>query len=296
MPICLIDQTDHPSLIALHKHLRKLGVKQAQYYVEHYDRRDLLTGEPIPFKTVEQYLSAEFLTKDNLRKWLGANPEEGRAWAIEWLARRRAEKGLTYPPTQVELSSLMCPTMRYYNHIGGYNAICGILGYTLRFGGALSIGDLPPEGYVIDTREQNPLPLKGVRAKLNVGDYALAAPRDVGVYIERKSLEDFIGTLSAGYSRFVREIERAAEVGSYLIILVEHPLADALAFKPKHGAVTMSHVFKNLRDILSSHSHVQALFVKDRSEAMLAVMQLLAAGRSVKGVDVQYLYESGEII
>ena len=292
MPTCLIDQTEHASVAALHKHLRTLKVKQADYYTKYHDRRDRFTGESIPFKDAAQYLSTEFLTRDNLRRWITANPVDGRRWAVDWLARRKAEKGLVYPPTQVELESMLCPSIHYYDRVGGYSAICRELGYVIRFEGALDIGDdshLP--AIITDTREQQPLDVGGTRAKLNVGDYGLNVTRDVGVYIERKSLADLIGTLSLGHERFLREMERAKEVGAYLIILVESPLADALAFKPKHGTVNMAHVFKNLRDLLSYYPNVQALFVKDRVEAGRVVVKLLGAGESVKGVDLQYAYE-----
>lgn len=297
MPTCLIDQTEHVSLAALHKHLRKLKVKQVDYYTLYHKRYDLYTHEPIPFKDAAQYLSTEFLTKHNLRCWIAANPEEGREWAIEWLARRKEEKGLTHPPTQVELSSLMCPTIRYYDFIGGYTPLCGVLGYTIRFdGNQLAIHDVSDSDCIIDTREQQALSIDGIRAKLNVGDYGLIPEKDIGVYIERKSLADFIGTLSLGYDRFVREIERAKEVGAYLVILVECPLSEALQHKPKHSMVNMAHVFKNLRDILSRSKHVQALFVGDRDEAAESVRVLLSAGDSVKHVDLQYLYERGGLL
>jgi ERCC4 domain-containing protein len=295
MPTCLIDQTEHVSAAALHKHLRTLKVKQADYYVKYHDRRDRFTGEPIPFKSVDQYLSAEFLTKDNLRKWIATNPAEGRQWAVDWLARRKAEKDLVYPPTQVELETMLCPSMHYYDRVGGYNAICRSLNYVIRFEGGLEMGEPIDQVIVTDTREQQPLDVGGIRAKLNVGDYGLNITRDVGVYIERKSLGDFIGTLSLGHERFLREMERAKEVGAYLIILVESLLADALAFKPKHGTVSMGHVFKNLRDLLSYYTNVQALFVKNRAEAARVVVKLLEAGESVKYVDLQYALERGAL-
>lgn len=295
MITCLIDQTEHVSPAALHKHLRTLKVKRADYYTKYYDRRDAFTGEPIPFKDAAQYLSTEFLTKDNLRRWIAANPAAGRKWALDWLTMRRINKGLTYPPTQVELSSLMCPTMRYYDHIGGYESICRELGYQSRFGGGLAFSPIDRSSIITDTREQQPLFSGGIRAKLNTGDYGLAAPHDMGVYVERKSLADFIGTLSSGYDRFVREMARAQEVGAYLIILVECPLAAALDHKPKHATVTMAHVFKNLRNILSAFHNVQALFVNDRVAATDMVVKLLSAGESVKGVDLQYALEKGEL-
>ena len=64
---------------------------------------------------------------------------------------------------------------------------------------------------VIDTREQQPwhFPrhLAAVsRGTLSAGDYALEGDR--GFAIERKSLPDFVGTISSGWERFRRELER----------------------------------------------------------------------------------------
>lgn len=296
MEKCLIDQTVHSSLDELHKYLRKLKVKQEDYYVQYHARKDRFSGEPIPFKNVEQYLACEFVCKDNLRRWIAMNPAEGKKWAINWLRKRRAEKGLTYPPTQVELSSLMCPTIRYYDWIGGYNTICQSLGYKIRFDGVLQIKPADYK-YIIDTREQLPLKIApdAIRAKLNAGDYGLTPEFDCGVYIERKSLADFVGTLSMGHERFVKEIERANEAGSYIIILVENIIENALGFELKHVKVTPAHVFKNLRDILSSFDNVQALFVNGREEATTIIKKLLQARETVKRVDLQYAYETKKL-
>ena len=64
---------------------------------------------------------------------------------------------------------------------------------------------------IIDTREQTPWSFDPMYADVSVGtlstgDYALAG--DDGFAIERKSLDDFLGTISTGWSRFQREIER----------------------------------------------------------------------------------------
>lgn len=298
MEKCLIDNTDHASLDDLHKHLRKLKVKQEDYYTKHCPRFDRFTGEPIPFKTVELYLSREFLSKDNLKKWIIKNPQEGKTWAIEWLKKRKLDKGLKYPPTQVELSSLLCPTIRYYDWIGGYDKICQSLGYEIRFNGELEISPASNLKFVIDTREQLPLDIgqNFIRSKLNAGDYGLVPEMDNGIYIERKSLNDFVGTLSLGYERFINEIQRSEEAGSYIVILVEDTLQAALDFKFKHTKANPAHIFRNLRIVLSTFNNVQALFVNGRKESAVAVQKLLAARDSVKKVDLQYLYEKGALI
>ena len=64
---------------------------------------------------------------------------------------------------------------------------------------------------IIDTREQTPWAFD-VRhcitsvGTLHTGDYALAG--DDGFAIERKSLDDFLGTISTGWERFLREVDR----------------------------------------------------------------------------------------
>ena len=65
----------------------------------------------------------------------------------------------------------------------------------------------------VDTREQKPLDFENLNKQiknLKFGDYAFS-DRDSNTYIERKSVSDFIGTLSGGFDRFTREIERAGE-------------------------------------------------------------------------------------
>ena len=66
---------------------------------------------------------------------------------------------------------------------------------------------------IADTREQKPWTFEGlgdveiVRAKLETGDYSLEGLEDV-VCIERKSLDDFTGSVMAERQRFYRELGR----------------------------------------------------------------------------------------
>ncbi len=307
---CVIDNTEHPSLEALHKHLRKLKMKQEVYYRDHAPRRDLATNEIIPFKApTSRYLETEFIDKNHLKLYLKTYPEAGRKWAIDWLAKRKAEKALTYPPLQAELRSLFCPTVPYYDHVGGYTSICRELGFQIRFEGivpAVAPLDCP---VIVDTREQNELKLKvpTIAGKVHCGDYALPADKDQGIYIERKSLQDFVGTLSdrktrlgdSNLARFTRELERAQETGAYLILLVEADINQALSYSylphMKHVKVQPEHIWKNLRDLFYRFPDFQALFVSGRVEAAKAVPALLSMGAAVKTFDLQASYESGEL-
>ena len=77
---------------------------------------------------------------------------------------------------------------------------------------------------IIDTREQTPWSFDpgAVDAEigtLSTGDYALAGDTRFG--IERKSMDDFLGTISTGWERFCRELDRmdAAEWVAKVIIV-----------------------------------------------------------------------------
>lgn len=246
----------------------------------------------------------------HLRRWLTVNPEKGREWAIEYLRARRAEKDLVYAPSQTELRSLYCPSMAYYDSIGSYYSITRALGYQDRYlTRPISFVPLRQDArFICDTREQKALQLPyAKREKLEFGDYALAAPYDKGIRIERKSLADFFGTLTSkkvvkvrlgedsACRRFERELIRAQEGSGYVIMMVEASLKEALAFNNRFGSATIHHVFKNLRDLLTKYPlHFQACFANDPVDAAAKVVRLFEMGEQVRTTDLQYALEKGE--
>lgn len=83
----------------------------------------------------------------------------------------------------------------------------------------------------IDTREQTPWSfdptlVRSSRGTVPTGDYCVAGDR--GFAVERKSLNDFLGTISTGWDRFQREIFRAREAGFHLPVIVEARFSDVL--------------------------------------------------------------------
>lgn len=311
--ICHIDNTEHPDLDALHAHIKPL-MKRETYYLTYHRRKDLLTGEDIPFKTIEQYLSTDFLNKSNMRKWIQQNPEKGRAWAIDWLKKRKESKNLIFAPTQAELRSLECPSMAYYDRVGGYYNITNELGFAPRFVDETPVfgRDISEATLIQDTREQNPisLSLKTEVRKLDAGDYGLAAPYDQGIYIERKSLNDFVGSLSlrkierkkkgedSSYERLSRELERAQNSGHYIIMLVEASIDDAMNFNKldwmKYSKVAPAHIFKNMRDLLIKYPLCfQVIFANGRADTARKMIRLFQMGEQVKRVDLEYAVERG---
>lgn len=92
----------------------------------------------------------------------------------------------------------------------------------------------------IDTREQTPWHFDPTRVRVHrgtirTGDYCVTG--DSGFAIERKSLDDFLGTIGHGWQRFQREIFRAREAGFHMPIIVEARFTDFLFTVSKLGTI-----------------------------------------------------------
>ena len=75
---------------------------------------------------------------------------------------------------------------------------------------------------LIDTRERKPLEFnKSASLKLDFGDYAVGSPHYNYTYVDRKDESDFRSTMTTGYDRFVRELQRAQEFDAFLFVVVE---------------------------------------------------------------------------
>lgn len=310
---CLLDQTTHASRENLHTHLRG-KLKQESYYVTYHPRFDLADGRPIPFKNVDQYLSSDFVDKNSLKRWLKADSPEARTWAIGWLYRRKEEKGLVYAPSEVELRTLMAPSMEYYERNGGYYTLTESLGFKSRYSSGIPVFNALPDdvSFIQDNREQTPisLPFKTVKGTLNVGDYALTTAHDNGIRIERKALGDFANTLSdrelvdkdknptgqTPLRRFEAELIRAQEAGLYVVMTIEANINDAQSFNhlPQTRWIKASphYIFHNLRELLVKYPlHFQAVFIDGRIDMAQKIPRIFQLGQQVKKLDLQYLLQ-----
>ena len=93
----------------------------------------------------------------------------------------------------------------------------------------------------IDTREQSPWSFDPTlvsvrRGTVRTGDYCVTG--DKGFAVERKSLNDFLGTISTGWERFQREINRASVAGFHLPVIVEARFSDILFAVQADGSIT----------------------------------------------------------
>ena len=87
---------------------------------------------------------------------------------------------------------------------------------------------------VQDTREQLELDFSGIEAvekvekmTLSYGDYnAIVHGRPVPLFFERKGISDLFGTMTSGYDRYKREMERAKVANVKLVLIIEGSYSD----------------------------------------------------------------------
>jgi DNA excision repair protein ERCC-4 len=91
---------------------------------------------------------------------------------------------------------------------------------------------MSPVRVIVDTREQRPWTFEDLpqietrRAKLEAGDYSLEGLEN-RVAIERKSLDDWIGTVLRERQRFYRELERLRAF-DYRSVVIESSVAEIM--------------------------------------------------------------------
>ena len=281
---------------------RAHGIKEMDYYQKYIPRYSKQTNELIQFKNRNFYLSSDFNDKREMITWIKNNSSTGRLYAMEILYKRIIDKQLKYFPCQVELRSLMMPSLIWYKKtLGTCAEIVNFIkmpDLKLRFDKEdeeIEYRNLSPhDTIIVDTREQLPLKFKDALTKvekLDYGDYALS-PNKYKVHIERKNLSDFVGTFGVGYERFCREVDRAKKDRAYLIILVESTLNDALHFnylpQTRYCKVGPDFIFHNVRDILQKYNNIQFLFCNGRREAAELVKKIFKIKKHPKHYDLQY--------
>ena len=291
----------------LHSHLKKHDLRVASYYQKYYPRYDLHDGKIIKFKSKDYYFSREFNTRTNQLKWLNSLPdEEAKEYLKKLLLERKEKKNLIYSPSQVELRTTSIPSIiSFEKKFNDYYKLCESLGFKNKYKNieniaTASIPKTKDLKVYVDSREQLPLKFNlptEVRG-LKFGDYALSEKSlTCNCYIERKSLSDFISTISVqNYDRFCREIERAYENEANLIIVVEDTLTNALSFPylphiSRKIKVTPEFIFHQVRDMIQKYDHIQFLFVKGRKESVRVIEKIFFSKCVYKDIDLQLAYD-----
>ena len=134
-----------------------------------------------------------------------------------------------------------------------------------------------------DSREQLPLEFnhelitETIIMPLPVGDYSceFESGLQVPIIFERKSIGDLFSTLSGGYERFKREIEKAKSLDIKLILIVEGTLTKVLKGY-KHSKRGPLSLIRQMFMLWIKHD-IYPVFCKDRAEMTTYIIEFYAA-------------------
>ena len=287
------------SLRSLHAHIKKHGKFLGDYYVENYSRKDKLTGELIQFKKYDQYFATDFINKKNMKKWCKTAPRaEVKEYIIKAFKEKKAAKGLQGGPPSIYLQTVGLPDVDLCKEVfGSYSEACKQFGMLPMLSGQLpnqfkkDYSDTP---ILIDTREQKPLYFKNSESlKLDVGDYAVGGDLYDYTFVDRKSYQDFCATITNGYARFVKELERCRSMGCMLFVVTEVAFDKMWANnRAGYKKVNLDYVYHRMREIQAEYSDCcQFVFSGSRHKSEEIIPKILVLGKKLWAVDVQYFWD-----
>jgi hypothetical protein len=294
--ICNTEVLERSHFYKIHK------IKEKDYYEKYIPKIDLLTGEKLEFKNPEQYKLINFKDKKNLKRFLENNKETGFNYLIENFKNRFEIKKHPCAPTEFELKSLQLPTIKFIEKFygeGSYNKLTELAKLScFRDYGQSTVYQFDKElRFIIDTREQNVLDFPNSQIqKLNYGDYSVEDNR-YNTFIERKSLVDFIGTMSKGYERFKNELNRCVKDKGQLVVLIEEKYSNLLSFNYlphcRRIKATPDFVMHRVRELFQLYPFtLQMLAVDGRKEAVRVIEKIFKLG-AVIDWDLQFYYDKG---
>lgn len=297
---CLECDKDFSQERGLHIHLRSHSMTQSDYYTKHFPLL-CLDGEPVKFKSKEQYFSAKFNSLGARNRWLRdeANREAAKTYLIDLLKERAQDKHSLLAPCQVELQTRNLPSVEWYvQYFGSYSTACEIAGVIPKF-----VTDKIPQTtqpnnplILIDTREKKPLAFpNSISQGLNFGDYTCGGEDYSRVFVERKAGGDFTTTMSSNYDRFKNEIERCVQMDCFMFVVVEDSIEKLVKYNGKFGApkAKLDLVFYRMRELINLYpNNFQVLFTGGRQKSK-DIIPLLLTNYDLRKYDVQFLFDSG---
>jgi hypothetical protein len=279
-------------------HIKKHDMMLGDYYVKHYQRRNKLTGELLPFKNCKEYFEKDFSQPGQLKEWCQKNSDhEVREYILKLLKKRISDKELDYGPTNLELISSGLPSVdTYKKYFGSYTNACKMCNVKPLLYKQLPksfFNDFSKKKILIDTREQKPLTFPvSEKHKLDIGDYAVGASDYNYTYVDRKSFGDFCGTVTTGYSRFCRELDRCESLGAYMFIVVEISFRGIEGYNKRgYKRFNLDYVCHNMREIQKKYKEsCQFIFAGSREFSQELIPKLLILGKDLWHTDVDYFW------
>lgn len=295
---CLECNETFESERSLHAHIKKHDLYLHDYFVKHFQRKNLLTGELLPFKDKDSYFEIDFNNVNQLYQWCEtANNQVVKNYIIEKLAERINKRGLKFAPNEIELYTSCLPSIDHYkNFYKSYTYACNEIGISPLFTEKLpnnfqNKSFLENMTIITDTREQEPLFFKNqILSKLDIGDYGIQENFDY-TFVDRKSEQDFKSTLSpANLNRFRRELDRCRSIDCYVFVVIESKLQTLEETNKKsfHKS-NMKYIFHNMRVLQHEYKDCcQFVFSGGRRQSESLIPMILRAGKKIWNVDLQY--------
>jgi hypothetical protein len=300
---CKVCDKPFAKLGSLHKHIKQHDMHLAEYYVKFYARKNLLTGDLLPFKDVESYFNKDFTNRIQMNKWLEQlDPLDAQEYIQSKILKRVYDKKRNFLPFHLELEHCFLPKLDIIKKIfGSYSHFAELCDLDLMFDKNIPSGffdeDLPKNIEIaIDTREQKPLDFQfnTKKHKLSFGDYTLLGDHYSYTFVDRKSSNDFCGTLTTvNLDRFRREIQLTQDMDAYMFVVVESSLDKIIAeqkyFKRK---ASIDYILKNMRDIMYDFPRrCQFIFTGGRKNSKFLIPRILYYGKDLWGSDLQYFID-----
>lgn len=289
----------------LHKHIKCHGLTMAEYYVKNFKKRDLLTGDLLPFIDVDSYFLKDFRNKENFDIWC----EKGKLtkeYIKDLFLRRIEQKQYKDLPTETEIKtchSCFLPKTRYikkyFNSMGDLSKELGV-NQILKDGHSGDIKRISCEEIedkikiAVDTREQLPIRFKNQTImKLDAGDYTALGECFSNTFVDRKNPQDFAQTVTKDFKRFTKELARAKELGAYVFIVVENSIEQITDNNTKnYHKFNLEYVFGNMNKIQHMFpENCQFVFANSREHAKKIILKILYGGRSLWNTDLQFLLD-----
>jgi hypothetical protein len=299
--ICAACKYESSEKEAFLNHVKSHNLSIKNYCEKYLKKKDLFSGEDIKFKSFEQYLLTDFASRSNMMSWFRL---EKNGLAKKYITDKIKDfsfvKGVSILPSCSEFRTISyLPSLKTINYffedLNFFTHSCGLksrYNYNLN---ELKLNFIFQNNKIIvDTREQKPILFKDVeteRKKLDFGDYSC----DESLSVERKSLNDFVSTLSSGFERFNKEILRASLNFGYIVVVVDTDINKFLSFNyssrvGKYSKVSTDFIFHRMRELSREFpDNLQFCFSGGRKESANLIKFILSNKKEdISKIDIQY--------
>lgn len=282
---------------SFHCHLKAHSLTIGDYYVKHYQKKDLFTGDLLQFKSYDSYFNNDFNHFDNFVNWLRVEPQKKtKKYVFEKAVKKFKEKNIKHsPPNLFYDLSFMANISTYRKLWGSYDNFvkdCGLKNiYTKNLPEGFWETDTHDICIFVDTREKKPLKFPNDRLnKLDFGDYTVGGDLYTKTFVDRKAHDDFRQTFGAGIDRFRREMDRCVKFGCYMFVVVESSIEkleeDNKTSKFKSN---LGFVWHNVRKLIIDYpENIQFVFAHNRAGTKKIIPLILKYGDKLWNVDLQY--------